>query len=101
MGPGRARSGARFDPPHAPEHELAAEELPFQGLALACLRAWGAGEHGRRRAPGERPFAVIKRVFGSGHVLVTTVGRVAVKMLLVCFGYDLYQLRALRRAEVV
>ena len=56
---------------------------------------------GRRRAPGERPFAVIKRVFGSGHVLVTTVGRVAVKMLFVCFGYDLYQLHALRRAEVI
>ncbi|MBL7168446.1 IS5 family transposase, partial [Candidatus Bathyarchaeota archaeon] len=30
----------------------------------------------RKRAPGERPFAVIKRVFGSGHVLVTTVKRV-------------------------
>jgi len=55
----------------------------------------------RKRAPGERPFAVIKCVFGAGHVLVTTVGRVAVKMMFACFGFDLYQLHALRRAEVV
>lgn len=27
------------------------------------------------RAPGERPHAVIKRVFGAGRVLVTTVRR--------------------------
>ena len=33
----------------------------------------------RKRAPGERPFAVIKRVFNAGHVLVTTVPRVRVK----------------------
>ena len=29
----------------------------------------------RRRAPGERPFAVIKRVFNAGHVLVTSLPR--------------------------
>ena len=34
----------------------------------------------RRRAPGERPFAVLKRVFKAGHVLVTTLPRVHVKM---------------------
>ncbi len=47
---------------------------------------------GRRRAPGERPFAVIKRVFGSGHVLVTTVSRVRVKMVFACLGFDVVQL---------
>jgi IS5 family transposase len=47
---------------------------------------------GRRRAPGERPFAVIKRVFGSGHVLVTTVSRVRVKMVFACLGFDVFQL---------
>jgi hypothetical protein len=38
---------------------------------------------------GERPFAVIKRVFGSGHVLVMTVGRVHVKMVFSCFCFNL------------
>ncbi|MBW1921120.1 MAG: transposase [Deltaproteobacteria bacterium] len=46
----------------------------------------------RRRCPGERPFAVIKRVFGSGHVLVTTVKRVRVKMVFACLCFNLVQL---------
>jgi IS5 family transposase len=33
-----------------------------------------------KRSPGERPFAVIKRVMKSGHVLVTTTARVHVKI---------------------
>jgi len=49
----------------------------------------------RKRAPGERPFAVIKRVFGSGHVLVTTVGRVHVKMVFACLCFNLVQLGSL------
>ena len=49
----------------------------------------------RKRAPGERPFAVIKRVFGSGHVLVTTVKRVHVKMVFACFCFNLVQLGTL------
>ena len=46
----------------------------------------------RRRSPGERPFAVIKRVFGGGHVLVTTLVRVRVKMLFACMCFNLVQL---------
>lgn len=46
----------------------------------------------RKRCPGERPFAVIKRVFGSGHVLVTTLGRVRVKLVFACLGFNLLQL---------
>ena len=46
----------------------------------------------RKRAPGERPFAVIKRVFGSGHVLVTSLPRVRVKLVFACFCYNLAQL---------
>ena len=46
----------------------------------------------RKRAPGERPFAVIKRVFGMGHVLVTTVERVRVKMVFACLCFNLVQL---------
>jgi IS5 family transposase len=38
------------------------------------------------RSPGERPHAVIKRVFGAGRVLVTTVKRVYVKMMVTAFA---------------
>lgn len=46
----------------------------------------------RKRCPGERPFAVIKRVFGSGHVLVTSLSRVRVKLVFVCLCFNLAQL---------
>ena len=49
----------------------------------------------RKRAPGERPFALIKRVFNAGHVLVTTVARVRVKMVFACFCFNLVQLGSL------
>jgi len=47
----------------------------------------------RKRAPGERPFAVIKRMFNAGHVLVTSVPRVRVKLVFACLCYNLLQLR--------
>jgi IS5 family transposase len=53
------------------------------------------------RAPGERPFAVIKTLFRAAHVLVTTVERVNVKMAFTAFAFNLYQLRSLNRAGVV
>ena len=49
----------------------------------------------RRRAPGERPFAVLKRVFNAGHVLVTTVARVRVKIVFACLCFNLVQLGTL------
>jgi len=49
----------------------------------------------RRRAPVERTFAVIKRVFNAGHVLVTTVPRVHVKMVFACMCFNLLQLGTL------
>lgn len=49
----------------------------------------------RRRAPGERPFVVIKRIFGAGHVLATTVPRVNVKMVFACLCFNLVQLGTL------
>jgi len=70
----------------------------------------------RIRAPGERPFAVsltivsesfdssqniIKSVFKAAHVLVTTVGRVHVKMIFTAIAYNFYQLRTLRKASVI
>ncbi|HPJ30265.1 MAG TPA: transposase [Methanothrix sp.] len=39
------------------------------------------------RSPGERPFAVIKRVFGAGRVLVTTMKRVHGKMIVAAIAY--------------
>jgi len=49
----------------------------------------------RKRSPGERPFAVIKRVFGSGHVLVTSLPRVRVKIVFACLCFNLVQLGSL------
>jgi len=54
----------------------------------------------RRRAPGERPFAVLKRVFNAGHVLVTTVPRVHVKMVFACLCFNLVQLGTLGVGQV-
>jgi len=53
------------------------------------------------RAPGERPFAVIKTVFKAAHVLVTTVRRVHVKMIFTAIAYNLYQLRTLSKAGII
>ncbi len=46
----------------------------------------------RRRAPVERAFAVLKRVFRAGHVLVTTGERVRVKMMFTCVCFNLMQM---------
>lgn len=51
----------------------------------------------RTRAPGERPFAVIKRVFDGGRTLVKTLARVSIKELFKAFAYDVYQLVTLER----
>jgi len=53
------------------------------------------------RSPGERPHAVIKRIFGAGRVLVTTVRRVGVKMMVTAFAFNLYQLCTLKNARVI
>ncbi len=55
----------------------------------------------KKRAPGERPYAVIKNVFRSGHTMVTTVARVAVKMVFVSFGFNLFQLLTLKKQGIV
>lgn len=52
------------------------------------------------RSPGERPHAVIKRVFGAGRVLVTTARRVHVELMVTAFAYNLYQLCTLKKAKV-
>lgn len=54
----------------------------------------------KKRCPGERPFAVIKRVFGSGHVLVTSLPRVRVKLVFACLCFNLVQLGRLSVGRV-
>ena len=49
------------------------------------------------RAPVEHPFAVIKRIFHGGRILVTTVVRVRVRMTFICTCYNLF--RALTLSE--
>ena len=49
----------------------------------------------RKKSPGERPFAVIKRVFNAEHVRATTVPRLRVKMAFSCFCFNLFQLGTL------
>lgn len=53
------------------------------------------------RAKCERVYAVVKTVFGSGNVKVTTVARTNVKMLFTAFDYNLYQLRTLSKKGVI
>ena len=53
------------------------------------------------RSPGERPHAVIKRVFRAGRVLVTTVKRVCIELMVTAFAFNLYQLCTLKKANVI
>lgn len=55
----------------------------------------------KKRAPGERPYAVIKNVFKSGHIMVTTLARAAVKTVFTAFGFNLYQLLTLKKQGIV
>jgi len=55
---------------------------------------------GRIRAPGERPFSVIKRTFHGDRTMVKTLERVRVKEMFKFFGYDLYQLVTLDWKQV-
>lgn len=55
---------------------------------------------GRIRAPGERPFSIIKRTFHGDRTMVKTLERVRVKETFKCFGYNLYQLVTLERKRL-
>jgi len=50
---------------------------------------------GSKRRPVERVFAVLKRVFHGGRVLVTMLPRVRVKLVFSCFCFNLLQLCSL------
>lgn len=51
----------------------------------------------RKRAPWERPYAIIKNIFHSGHQIVTTTLRIHTKNIFSCFGYNLKQLITLQK----
>lgn len=55
----------------------------------------------RLRSPGERPHAVIKRVFRAGSVMVTTVKRAGVVMMVTAFAFNLYQLCTLKKSAII
>jgi IS5 family transposase len=55
---------------------------------------------GRIRAPGERPFSVIKRTFHGDRTNVKTLERVHIKEMFKCFAYDLYHLVTLHRKRL-
>ena len=69
-----------------------------KGHPLSDWDRWRNIQISRIRAPGERPFAIFKRVFEAAHVLVTTVERVNVKMVFTAIAFNLFQLRTLRKA---
>ena len=50
----------------------------------------------RKRSKGERPYAVIKNVFHTGLVKVTTLQRVRVKNMLAAFCYNIYQVKTIQ-----
>ena len=54
----------------------------------------------RIRAPGERPFSVIKRTFNGARTFVKTQARVKIKEMFKCFAYNLYQLVTLERIKL-
>ena len=55
---------------------------------------------GRIKSPGERPFAVIKKVFNGGRTFVKSLVRVKIKEIFKCFAFDLYQLVTLERKKI-
>jgi IS5 family transposase len=54
-----------------------------------------------QRVPCERVYAVIKEVFKTRKVLVTTLERVNAKMLMTVFCFNLYQMRTLKTKGVI
>lgn len=56
---------------------------------------------GRIRCVGERPFAVVKRVFNGDRTNVKTLERVMIKELFKYFAYNLYQLVTLERKMII
>ncbi len=50
----------------------------------------------RKRSLVEYPYAVMKRMFHFSHFMVTLAGRVRVKFMFACFGYNVHALKILQ-----
>jgi IS5 family transposase len=99
------------------EDEVVYRDRGYQGVeprAYSATMRRGARDHplgiadtlrntriSKKRAPGERHYAVLKRVFHATHVLVTTVPRVSVKMVFTAISFNLYQLCTLKKRGAV
>jgi IS5 family transposase len=53
------------------------------------------------RAPGERPFSVVKTVFNRFKTGYKRIGRVNIQSMMSCFAYNLYQLFTLKKKGVI
>ncbi len=51
----------------------------------------------RVRSPGERPFAVLKHIFGRGHTRLKRLGRVRVQQFFNCFTFNIVHLHHCHR----
>lgn len=54
----------------------------------------------RKRAVGERPFGVVKRVFNGGRTMVKRIERVSIKEMFKFFAYNLYNLVTQERKQL-
>ncbi|CAD7776639.1 hypothetical protein AIOGIFDO_01987 [Candidatus Methanoperedenaceae archaeon GB37] len=70
-------------------------------VSNSCLHSKQDRRTSRKRTLIERTFAVIKKVFNSAHVMITTVTKTSVKMLFSCFYFNLYQFNTLKRKKVI
>ncbi|WP_393971617.1 hypothetical protein OXIME_000187 [Oxyplasma meridianum] len=55
----------------------------------------------RKRSRGERPYSVIKGIFHGGHIFVTTVSRVRVKNMFMCFGHNLICMMRIKKKRSI
>ena len=53
----------------------------------------------KKRARGERPFAVIKNVFDRGHTLLKNLARVTVQLVFNAFAFNVYNLYTYARGS--
>jgi IS5 family transposase len=70
----------------------AAMRKATRGHPLSCKDEMRNRRISRKRSPVERFFAFTKRVCKAGHVVVTTVARVRVKMIITGIVFDVYHL---------
>jgi IS5 family transposase len=72
-----------------------------RGLPLTSEQKKRNREISRIRAPGERPFSVIKRVFNGFRTRYKRLRRVNIQSFGSCFAYNLYQLFTLKKKGVI